>query len=210
MLLNNSSIGFPGGSDGKASVCSAGDLDSIPGLGRSLEKGMATHSSPLVWKILWMEKSSRLQPVGSQRVGYDWATSFFTIVLLIIVPLMIPTSYWMFFCLSKTLTQIISDPHNNHTSSQFNIQVKCLIWRSFFFLHDAIFLILQMVKKHGEYLCKSYHFPLVSSTFPSPNHCISFLPCQNIFFGHFIPLVLTIALICTWTLPNSYFSTQMK
>ena len=31
--------GFPGGSDGKESVCSAGDLGSIPGLGRSLGEG---------------------------------------------------------------------------------------------------------------------------------------------------------------------------
>ena len=32
--LNTRSFGFPGGSDGKASACSAGDLGSIPGLGR--------------------------------------------------------------------------------------------------------------------------------------------------------------------------------
>ena len=31
--------GFPGGSDGKESVCSAGDLDSVPGSGRSPEEG---------------------------------------------------------------------------------------------------------------------------------------------------------------------------
>ena len=49
--------GFPGGSDGKASACNAGDPGSIPGLGRSLgwedllEKEMATHSSTLAWKI---------------------------------------------------------------------------------------------------------------------------------------------------------------
>ena len=36
---------FPGGSDGKESACSVGDLGSIRGLGRSPEKGMATHSS---------------------------------------------------------------------------------------------------------------------------------------------------------------------
>ena len=30
---------FPGGSDGKESACNAGDLDSIPGLGRSPEGG---------------------------------------------------------------------------------------------------------------------------------------------------------------------------
>ena len=32
-------MGFPGGSDGKESVCNAGDLGSIPGLGRSLQEG---------------------------------------------------------------------------------------------------------------------------------------------------------------------------
>ena len=40
-------IDFPGGSDGKASAYNVGDPGSIPGLGRSLEKGMATHSSIL-------------------------------------------------------------------------------------------------------------------------------------------------------------------
>ena len=32
-------MGFPGGSDGKESVCSAGDLGSIPGLGRFAGEG---------------------------------------------------------------------------------------------------------------------------------------------------------------------------
>ena len=36
-----------------------------------LEKEMATHSSILAWKIPWMEKPGRLQPMGSQRVGHD-------------------------------------------------------------------------------------------------------------------------------------------
>ena len=34
--------GFPGGSDSKASVCSAGDPDSFPGLGRSPGEGNGT------------------------------------------------------------------------------------------------------------------------------------------------------------------------
>ena len=37
----------------------------------SLEKAMATYSSTLAWKILWMEEPSRLQPMGLLRVGYD-------------------------------------------------------------------------------------------------------------------------------------------
>ena len=37
-------MGFPGGSDDKDSACSAGDLGSIPGLGRSPGRG---HGNPL-------------------------------------------------------------------------------------------------------------------------------------------------------------------
>ena len=61
--------GFPGGS------CNAGDLGSIPGSRRSLEKEMATHSSILAWEIPWMKEPGGLQSKGSQRVGHDWATS---------------------------------------------------------------------------------------------------------------------------------------
>ena len=42
-----------GGSAGKESVCSAGDLGSIPGWEDPLEKGKATHSSILAWRIPW-------------------------------------------------------------------------------------------------------------------------------------------------------------
>ena len=36
-----------------------------------LEKGMATHSSILAWRILWTEEPGRLQSMGSQRVRHD-------------------------------------------------------------------------------------------------------------------------------------------
>ena len=42
--------GFPGGSEGKKSACSAGDVGSIPGQEDPLEKEMATHSSILPGK----------------------------------------------------------------------------------------------------------------------------------------------------------------
>ena len=35
-----------------------------------LEKEMATHSSPLAWKIPWMEEPGRLQSMGWQGVGH--------------------------------------------------------------------------------------------------------------------------------------------
>ena len=36
-----------------------------------LEKGAATHSSILAWRITWTEEPGRLQTMGSQRVGHD-------------------------------------------------------------------------------------------------------------------------------------------
>ena len=46
-----------------------------------LEKEMATHSSILAWKIPWTKEPGRLQSLGSQRVGHDWATSLHFISL---------------------------------------------------------------------------------------------------------------------------------
>ena len=63
--------GFHGGSDSKESACNVGDLGSMPGSGRPLEKEMATHSSILTWRIPWTEDPGGLQSVGSQRVGHD-------------------------------------------------------------------------------------------------------------------------------------------
>ena len=40
-----------------------------------LEKGMATHSSILAWRIPWTEEPGRLQSMGSQRVRHDWVTN---------------------------------------------------------------------------------------------------------------------------------------
>ena len=36
-----------------------------------LEKGMATHSSILAWRIPWTKESGRLQFMMLQRVGYN-------------------------------------------------------------------------------------------------------------------------------------------
>ena len=65
--------GFSSSSAGKESVSSAGD----PGLGRSPEKGTATHSNILAWGIPWTQEPGGLQSVGSQRVRHNWATNTF-------------------------------------------------------------------------------------------------------------------------------------
>ena len=47
-----------------------------------LEKGMATQSSILAWRIPWTEEPGGLQSTGSQRVEHDWATNATTTINL--------------------------------------------------------------------------------------------------------------------------------
>ena len=54
-------MGFLDGSYSKESACNAGDLDSIPGPGRSPGEEITTHSSILAWEITWMEEPGGLQ-----------------------------------------------------------------------------------------------------------------------------------------------------
>ena len=74
MALEN--LGFPGGSDGKASAHNVGETQ-VQSLDWEdpLEKETATHSSILAWKIPWTEDPGRLQSMGLQRLGHHWATS---------------------------------------------------------------------------------------------------------------------------------------
>ena len=59
--------GLPGVSGGQESTCNAGGLGSIPGLERSLEKEMATHSSILAWESPWTEEPGGLQSTGHKE-----------------------------------------------------------------------------------------------------------------------------------------------
>ena len=43
-----------------------------------LDKGMATHSSILAWRIPWTEELGRLQSMGSQGVRHNWVTNTHT------------------------------------------------------------------------------------------------------------------------------------
>ena len=68
-------LGFPGGSDSKASACNAGDPGLIPGLGRSPGEGNSNLLQHSCLKIPWTDEPDRLESMGSQRVRHDWATS---------------------------------------------------------------------------------------------------------------------------------------
>ena len=60
--------GFPGASDHKESTCDAGNLGSISGQGKYLEKGMVPSPVFLPGESPWTEEPGGLQPMGPQRV----------------------------------------------------------------------------------------------------------------------------------------------
>ena len=70
-------LGFPCGSAGKESACNEGDLGSISGSGKSLEKEIATHSSILAWEIHGQrnlggaKKSEVLEQVKGLKIGFE-------------------------------------------------------------------------------------------------------------------------------------------
>ena len=53
-------FGFPGGLGGKESTCSAGDVGSVPGLGRSPGEGNGCPLVILPWRILWMDVTKQV------------------------------------------------------------------------------------------------------------------------------------------------------
>ena len=53
------------------SACNAGNLGSIPGLGRSPGGGNTTHSCILAWEIPWIEEPGGLQSMVLQRIRYN-------------------------------------------------------------------------------------------------------------------------------------------
>ena len=63
--------GFPGGSVVKNPLANVEMWVQSLAQEDTLEDEMATHTSILVWKILWTEKPGRLQCMESERVGYN-------------------------------------------------------------------------------------------------------------------------------------------
>ena len=70
-MFNIKAKGFPGGSVVKNLPAVLETWVLSLGWEDPLEKEVATHSSTLVWKILWMEEPGRLQSMGSHKVGHD-------------------------------------------------------------------------------------------------------------------------------------------
>ena len=93
-------------------------------LGREdpLEKEMAVHSIILVWRIPGTEEPGGLKPMGSQRVGHDWATNTFTF-----------NELWGREGIKEILFKITSKrikyPGVNLTKKETDLYLKAIRWR---------------------------------------------------------------------------------
>ena len=82
--------GFPGGSEVKVSACNAGDLGSIPGLGRSPEEGNGNPlqysclENPMVRGAWW----ATVHGVAKSQTGLSDFTFTFTFVLIYLYTVM--------------------------------------------------------------------------------------------------------------------------
>ena len=73
--ITSRSRGFPSGEVVKNPPANAGDVGSIPELGRFLEKEIVTHSSVPAWKVPWTEEPGGLQSIhGGHKKRHDLAT----------------------------------------------------------------------------------------------------------------------------------------
>ena len=52
-------------------ACNAGDLRSVPWLGRCPGEGHGNHPSIVAWEIPWTEETGGLQSKGLKRVGHQ-------------------------------------------------------------------------------------------------------------------------------------------
>ena len=80
-----SKLGCPGGSDGKASGCNAGDLGSILGSGRSPGEG---NGNPLQYSCLeipWMEEPGGYSPWGRKELHATEQLHFLTFPFFLMV-----------------------------------------------------------------------------------------------------------------------------
>ena len=124
------------------------------------EKEMATHSSTLAWKIPWREKPGRLQSMGSQRVGQDWATSLSLSIRIYVKHK--KTVYFLFLSLSKILWKISGYSFDLHTIVSV-IDNSC--GNSHWKYNKNCPWILSVWSYHNHYSLSKFQFSSVAQSF---------------------------------------------
>ena len=111
-------------------------------LGREdlLEKEMATHSSILTWKIPWTEEPLRLQYMGTQRVGHDWAISLSLLrkVMRKLSNFICNWSWYQLKLCSYNFKLLYVIPYGNHKENICRMHTKEIIRESKYLTTESI------------------------------------------------------------------------
>ena len=123
-LFLENSASPPGDSDGRESACNAGDPGSL-GQEDPLEKGTATHSSILAWRISWIEEPSGLHPWGHK--SWTWLSDFHFLTRIFIQPMPNPITVHKrnFLLILLSRHPLLSLLFHNETSR--NELPKCIV-----------------------------------------------------------------------------------
>ena len=97
-----------------------------PGGEDPLEKEMATHSSILAWRIPWTEEPGRLQSMGLQRVGHDWAAKT---------------------AIASTLISIILEQKNKDRCNLLYFSISQTLIMGFYALWLVFFCVINLVPR---------------------------------------------------------------
>ena len=134
---------FPGGSDGKESAWSAGNMG-LMSQEDCLEKGMTTHSSILVWRIPWTESLAGCSPWSQKELDMTerllLSFFFFELSLFFFICYLLWTTQFLriFFLWQHFVREIF-----NRTEKSKNLQrsLRCLpLHISLFIRESTIFL----------------------------------------------------------------------
>ena len=114
-----------------ANAGDAGDTGSIPGLGTSLEEGMAIHSRFLAWRIPWTEESGRILSVVSQRVRHNWSSLA-----------CMHTAFWLYHWRHRSWCKLAKSYKFSQWESR-GLTCMCyliLLWKAFKMITNTVYL----------------------------------------------------------------------
>ena len=143
----------------------AGDVDLIPGLGRSPGEGNTTHYIVLAWRIPWTEEPSELQFIWSQRVRHDWSNWAHMHESPLITPL------WSIPLLFSLWVGLISFP--SRILELWNFGLLCFLFFVFFSL--ALFPLSSVSLQTGMHIKLSVCFIVNQTVLTSFKICSFFI-----------------------------------
>ena len=156
-----------------------------------LEKEMATHSSILAWRIPWVEERGRLQFMGPQKVGHDWASLHFTSLnILMFISVTLYIDFWksclFFFLLTKggrKFVTLLNDKKIDRICSDILYLILFIVNLCLFLRHQSSYSLISCTDLFPK---NQISVSLISSIF----HIIDFCFCLYAF------LLLVLGLFC--------------